>query len=101
MKCPDDHVVAETEDLLKDSFTVMSDHEHHHRLSWSDHNHGSSVKFVDAAHGSDSEYEVGALHTACAGRNITEDVPCCEISKFLPTVGDRNVIWIVGQQRNG
>ena len=86
-----------TEDLLKDSFTVMCDHKQHHRLSWSDHNHGSSVKFVDAAHGSDSEYEVGALHTVCAGQNITKAVPCCEISQLLPMVGDRNVIWLVGR----
>jgi len=46
-----------TENLLKDSFTVMSEHEP--RFSFLDHNHSASVKFVDA---DDSEYEVWALH---------------------------------------
>jgi len=50
------------EDLLKDSFAVMSDHEP--RFSWLDHNHSSSaaVKFVDA---DDSEYEVSRFFYIC------------------------------------
>jgi len=52
--------VRTAEDLLKDSFAVMSDHEP--RFSWLDHNHSSSaaVKFVDA---DDSEYEVSRFFT--------------------------------------
>jgi len=46
-----------TENLLKDSFAVVNEHEP--RFSWLDHNHSASVKFVDAE---DSEYEVWASH---------------------------------------
>ena len=50
--------VCVAENLLKDSFAVMGEHEHEPRFSWLDHNHSASVKFVDA---DDSEYEVRAL----------------------------------------
>jgi len=41
------------ENLLKDSFVVVSEHEP--RFSWLDHDHSSSVKFADA---DDLDHEV-------------------------------------------
>jgi len=61
-----------TEDLLKDSFAVMSDKET--RYSWLDHDHSSAVKFVDA---DDSEFEVWAshCHRSIQGSNKVESFP--------------------------
>jgi len=80
-----------TENLLKDSFAVMSEQES--RYSWLDHNHGASVKFVDA---DDSEYEVWASH--CPHYTGCNKEPCAVEFLQLRDETNRKMLYMVPEE---